>query len=470
MTADNQPVGPVPTLLNIPSFSFPAAPDVPAASGTLAPLLEMASTTLNALLPSPSSTTTDENVVVKALAHSASSAILLDKDNDLDLEDFFNPPSNKGKSKASAPGPSATPAPLAPPVLVPTVPVPASPAGPSSTLHPWLKAIGYLPVSKPPKHYGAEEHKANCHDLDTLAAGTARVDDKVSCLMTELAEVLEGVNAHIISIVADISAPSHAAPSRTDNGTINMLVTASNKHTTNLASMAVALCDSLCRIEALEKTAVTTQSNRVTQLEASVDSLSNVVGVLMGRVSAMSGTADMSAAPGVSFVNANSERPCEDNETSALQNVWPHVDAAAIVAVPDSFVFTHPGNTPMPPPPHPVVAIAHNMMLAPKPLPLLLCPPPSGPPRAQIDPACEVHLGPVMWDGNFHHGPCNLVSTILRLSTGAVRFSSCESPDDNTVLCVFESDAVADWFVTMWNNSSCVVYEVCVVRSVAPKA
>ncbi|KAJ7261587.1 hypothetical protein C8J57DRAFT_1514103 [Mycena rebaudengoi] len=101
----------------------------------------------------------------------------------------------------------------------------------------------------------------------------------------ELSEGLEGINAQVVGIAANatdalqIASRAVMAPSdrNVDISTLESLVHASNKHTTNTITMNTTLDTILARIVALERLDV-----RITAIQATTESNSHTIQTLLG--------------------------------------------------------------------------------------------------------------------------------------------------------------------------------------------
>jgi hypothetical protein len=77
-----------------------------------------------------------------------------------------------------------------------------------------------------------------------------------------------------------------------------------------------------------------------------------------------------------------------------------------------------------------------------------------------------VLLGPLNWEGKFNRAPHNLIMSVLGHNVmRTARFSSRRGPDEYTVIVTFEADAHAAWFITTWNGTPRMGYEICTARA-----
>ncbi|KAJ7191585.1 hypothetical protein GGX14DRAFT_701545, partial [Mycena pura] len=276
-----------PTLHTIPSFTTVPVP-VPAvlAAPALAPIPNAAATSLARIMDDAS---LDESAVAKSLRPRPTLApsFLEDDDLDLDLDDFFSPPS-KGKGKAVAP-------PLAPPANDSTT------AGPSNSTPAFLTSIGYT-LHELPKKFGAPDHKTTRILVDTAAMGLVAVNDGHARLSTQFKELAEGVEARFIAFASEqreYVPGGTVLPSTFDTSIETALVSAVNKHTTNFGSMSQALNGGLARLAAAESSSNTIAA-QITALTATVVSFENALQTVLARTSAPSSSLDV--------VNTNGKR------------------------------------------------------------------------------------------------------------------------------------------------------------------
>ncbi|KAJ7105017.1 hypothetical protein C8R44DRAFT_987837 [Mycena epipterygia] len=231
-----------------------------------------------------------------------------DSEPDVDLDEFFNPPSKKCKgTPASKKGPAATPA-------SPAV------AGPSSTLHPHLRLIQFTPTEseKPTIHFTAKEQQLVQHNVEAVGHGQTILDDRISKVQHDLTAGFEGVDARLVGM---------AAPT---------------VHTANLTAMGTAINDAYVRIRQVEEIA-----GSITSLTATVAQLGTTFQAVLHQLSASSGIAPPAmsgddAALINAALNPNGKHAHEEDDDSVKRQ---HLDTG--VTLPDSFV---------PPPPGPVFA------------------------------------------------------------------------------------------------------------------
>ncbi|KAJ7265706.1 hypothetical protein C8J57DRAFT_1620818 [Mycena rebaudengoi] len=336
---------------------------------------------------------------------------------DVEVEEFLNPKGDKGKGKA--PAPRSTPA------------SPAA-AGPST-------------------RRGTE---TNRRDLDTLAAGTAAMGDDVNRLRTELSEGLIAVKAQLIGVMADTTeavaaatrsaeaathATNHAAQTlahprdqNIDSSTLTALIGASNKHSTNTTALSAHIKDLADRVVRLEEISTT-----VTTVQATLDSHTNTLQVVLARLGA--GNATTTDTP----TNVNGKRSITENDDSGIAR-----NASSCLSLsptPPTLAFSpYPTAPPAPDFASPMFAPALAAPQYPSPPPAA----PSGSARAaphgavpQVprDPRGQVYFGPMNWKANYHASPRTLISGVLGASSvRGVRF------------------------VNTWNDHQRVGYECCV--------
>ncbi|KAJ6449806.1 hypothetical protein DFH09DRAFT_1352534 [Mycena vulgaris] len=476
------PLALMPTLMNIASFSVTAEP--PAEPPALAPIPAAVTTAVAVLLDHASAAISPEEVAVANALRFPLASFIEDEDEDLELDDFFSLPKSKGKGKASAPPPPPTAkGPPKGPATTASSPATGSSAiaGPSSSVHPFLKRMGYV-EDKPLKgRVTVEDVRSITKNVATVAMGAASLSDELSSLRTMLAEGFEGVNAQLIGFAAETAEASRAPAHPTDAQTIASIISASNKNAENAVAMGAAFNDVISRTRKLESASAT--ASAVTALQAQVESQGRTMQVMITRMSGMAGSAPAAptaaedalfAAAPVSddarlramiqeLLNDNGKRGREgdDNDHAAAKRVQ-------LAVIPQPFVY--PAPPPAPAFASPAFEPAPSMIAYPVPPPAppqaFPRPPPGGPPRVKIDPTREVLLGPMTWQGNCHSAPRNLVTAVLGVNTmRSARFTSRKGPDDFTAVLVFEADTVASWFVTTWNEHVRAGYEVCVARA-----
>jgi hypothetical protein len=256
-----------------------------------------------------------------------------------------------------------------------------------------------------------------------------------------------------------------------DDLTTTTLVNASNKHTENFTGVAVAMTGLDSRIAALEN--IAPSGTRITQLDATLGAISSSLQVLMGRMSTYEGSAPILAvapnvaatpAPAVAvhgtealftqfqeFLNASGKRPREDDDVdNTTRNVRTHLDVAPVASLPPAFHFVPSGAGP-------ALATA----------PVLPRAPATGPPRTKNDPKREVVLGPMKY-GNMAQDSRAVISTVIPAAarTSFRGYHARRGADENHAICVFESEAIADWIIEQWNTATVtrVGYEIVTVR------
>ncbi|KAJ6572642.1 hypothetical protein B0H10DRAFT_1964357 [Mycena sp. CBHHK59/15] len=78
--------------------------------------------------------------------------------------------------------------------------------------------------------------------------------------------------------------------------------------------------------------------------------------------------------------------------------------------------------------------------------------PPGGPPRARADPGREVLLGPMTWGQNVKDDDRNLISAVLP-TAARTPFRIRRAHDDFHTVCIFDSEAIADWIIAAWSTA-----------------
>ncbi|KAJ7024677.1 hypothetical protein C8F04DRAFT_1301826 [Mycena alexandri] len=490
MTSDPSALTNTPTLLIVPSFTLDPTPP-------LAPIPNAAATALSAIVGAAAVIPVEEPMTLRP--HKAQSFVSFLEDDPFspDLEDFFAPPSSKGKGK--------TPPPPPPP---PPPPMQDNPSAGSSHIAPpqFLVDIGYT-LHEMPKRWAAPEHKTTRMLTDTAAMGLAVLDDKIK-------DLADGIDARLVAFAAE-QAELPRAPGITadpfDTSTATAVISAINKHTANAGAMTGILNGALARLSTVEET-----TNQISTLTATVESFGSALSSALGRLSALSGSASLLAASDDSalrtvifdVMNTNGKRSLVDPAVEdpskrpaalvvnipAAYTVYPvpppapafaapgFASAAAptlapvtafapipIAYAPAPPTAVAPAYAPAPPPafPAPPAAFAAAPPTAPG-APAYPLPPPTGPPRPRIDPAREVLFGPMSWSKEpkeLQQQPRSLINNVLGFPLmRPVRYNSRKGTDDATVVLSFESDEVAKWFVGTWNNNSRFGYEVCVAR------
>ncbi|KAF8211894.1 hypothetical protein K438DRAFT_1751497 [Mycena galopus ATCC 62051] len=230
-----------------------------------------------------------------------------------------------------------------------------------------------------------------------------------------------------------------------------------------------------------------------TSIQASLDAVHNTLRVVLSRTSASTGSAPPAptAAEAV-VINANGKRVHDADgvdDAAKRQHLAitaptpfslptappPPGYAAPAFAAPAPLLpapFVPAAAAPMPALIAPAPVPAHPFAvatIAPTALPTVPAPlpraPPAGAPRVPPNPAREVLFGPMNWEKKWNRNPHNLIMNTLGPTTmRGVHFSSRRGADDDTVIVVFEAETVANWFVTTWNASSRLGYEICTAR------
>ncbi|KAJ6560960.1 hypothetical protein B0H10DRAFT_1966763 [Mycena sp. CBHHK59/15] len=306
--------------------------------------------------------------------------------------------------------------------------------------------------------------KTTRRHLDALAVGTATIHDDVKLLTANLADALEGVQAQLIGYVP----PSTTAE----------LVRASNKHTANFSAVSTAITHVDSRLEALENVAPSAaQIVCMTKMEAEMDALSNTVKTLMARVSSLSGSSPTHHAPAPTndahllalfkdFINVNGKcvRDADDSDVARNIHSYPlQSRPLASVQVPPIVVTPVAATAPLLFAP---AIAAHAAAAGPLAFPTApLAPPaafphapPGGPPRARADPGREVLLGPMTWGQNVKDDDRNLISAVLP-TAARTPFRIRRAHDDFHTVCIFDSEAIADWIIAAWSTAPRVGYE-----------
>ncbi|KAJ7271624.1 hypothetical protein C8J57DRAFT_1226208 [Mycena rebaudengoi] len=135
----------------------------------------------------------------------------------------------------------------------------------------------------------------------------------------------------------------------------------------------------------------------------------------------------------------SSLRPGSDDSVAKRQQL------ATGLTVPVAFAYQYPAPPPAPdyaaptlalPAPPPAVG---GYPAPPMPPAVVPCPPTSAAPQVKPDRARLAHLGPMLWSGNFHAAPLNLIlgSNTMR----NVRFTLRKGADDHTALLTFEAES-----------------------------
>ncbi|KAJ7229848.1 hypothetical protein GGX14DRAFT_581449 [Mycena pura] len=319
-----------------------------------------------------------------------------------------------------------------------------------------------------PKKFGAPDHKTTRILVDTAAMGLVAVNDGHARLSTQFKELAEGVEARFIAFASEqreYVPGGTVLPSTFDTSIETALVSAVNKHTTNFGSMSQALNGGLARLAAAESSSNTIAA-QITALTATVASFENALQTVLARTSAPSSSLDV--------VNTNGKRARLDGEvdgaakrvhalvdvpvaytyplpppapalaTPSFLPALPPASAPSALAAPPALVPAAPGPPPAPPgsvypgpPPAPLGSAYPGAMPAP-PGSAYPHPPLGGPPRAVVDPAREVHLGPMTWGKerqDWFQQPRQLINAVLGFATmRPVRYSSHKGHDDFTAV------------------------------------
>ncbi|KAF8172020.1 hypothetical protein K438DRAFT_1852098 [Mycena galopus ATCC 62051] len=315
--------------------------------------------------------------------------------------------------------------------------------------------------------------------------GLVDMDARVSKFSKDLEDGLSGVHARVVGLAADMAEGGRTTE---DPYAMSTVVSALNTHTANGNALADAIRAVQGRIAELEK-----MPAAITSIQASLDAVHNTLRVVLSRTSASTGSAPPAptAAEAV-VINANGKRVHDADgvdDAAKRQHLAitaptpfslptappPPGYAAPAFAAPAPLLpapFVPAAAAPMPALIAPAPVPAHPFAvatIAPTALPTVPAPlpraPPAGAPRVPPNPAREVLFGPMNWEKKWNRNPHNLIMNTLGPNTmRGVHFSSRRGADDDTVIVVFEAETVANWFVTTWNASSRLGYEICTAR------
>ncbi|KAJ7900927.1 hypothetical protein B0H14DRAFT_2670341 [Mycena olivaceomarginata] len=342
------------------------------------------------------------------------------------------------------------------------------------------------------------------------------MDARLVQLTNDLHEGLAGITAQVVGLAADMAEAGPRAPTAEEGSfAIPSLIEASNQLTSNFAKVGPVLQnitdrlhDVSSRVHELEKVPAT-----ITSLQASVQALDHAVKVSLARASTAAGSAPTAPCAADAAIieaaqdarlraimsemlnaNANGKHARDDAmEDSAkrlhivppaplaLPTAPPAPDYAAptiapalapvpilalptVGAAPVAAAFPYAAAPAVAPvTAGPAIAAAH--MGPPQP-PSLPRAPAGAPPRVRVDPSREVLLGPLNWEGKFNRAPHNLIMSVLGHNVmRTARFSSRRGPDEYTVIVTFEADVHAAWFITTWNDTPRMGYEICTARA-----
>ncbi|KAJ7258045.1 hypothetical protein B0H12DRAFT_1070273 [Mycena haematopus] len=512
-------LAPAPTLILVPSFVLSEEPDVPA----LAPIPVAATAALAKIVnAAPAIRSENSEVAVANVLRPTPSALLLDDDDvlDLDLEAFFAPgtpdviapvvaqpiaPQAKGKGKAKELAPTPT-RPIAQPAAQPVV------AGSSSSkTRSTLDKLG-IKLADKPQRWTTAHHNSRVDEHNALTMITAAVHDEVAVVKGDLREGLAGAHTQLVDSISLIPIPGLQAQlvgyradaadaiSRAGYDIDPSLVEASNRQSANATIMGNAINGVYGRLRNVEAS--------LSALEASMDSHTSTLQLVLNRTGAGAGTATAAPSSDTAFlaglnnetlrsvvqemINANGKRvrfvdgdvdePAKHHHVAAAPAVvippvftLPTAPAAPVYAAPVVTLPTAPAApayaTPFVPPSYPTAPPSTGLMptsalpTAPVPSTGLPHAPPGGPPRVRVDPAREVLFGPMNWEGKWNRNPLLVINNVISQNTmRAARFVSRRGADDSIAVLVFDADAHAAWFIGAWNASSRVGYEVCVAR------
>ncbi|KAJ7097337.1 hypothetical protein C8R44DRAFT_989056 [Mycena epipterygia] len=350
-----------------------------------------------------------------------------DGEPDVDLDEFFNPPSKKGKGKAA--GPPPTPPPASKKGLAAT---PASPAvaGPSSTLHPRLRLIQFTPTKKYATRFTAKEHQLVQRNVEAVGHGQTILDDCISKVQHDLTAGLEGIDARLVGMAADLAEAANSGNPLTTSA----LIPASNKHTANSTAMGTAINDAYLRIPRHHLPSGAAPAQRLIRDRMSGDD-----------------AALINAAP-----IPNGKRAHDEDDDSVKRHPpglvrpspsWPRLRFSGVRSCRRR--VTHHLR-----PAHP--SARHRLYR--------YCPglrrtglrrthctwrtPSSSPERPS----------PLRSDGlgrELNHFPRNLISNVLTKTMHGVCYTSRRGSDDATAILIFDADTVAaTWFIHTWNNAA----------------
>ncbi|KAJ7110255.1 hypothetical protein C8R43DRAFT_962316 [Mycena crocata] len=483
-------VAPMPTLLIVPEFSYSAPPPGqvdPTPLPSLTPVPPAAENALGDIIRSASAA--DVNAVARG-----PTAANRDESPDPDLKAFFGPPPPLENPPTAA----------APPPAPPPPPPTADEAESSSDVpvHHIFAAIGCTPGNTPTgKRYNYEDQKLLRAQAESGFTEIAKLDDRLYALSSEVGDMGDWLKQRLtegreltprqLKLLADLV--SKLLSSR-DDATLAELVRTSNKQTTNFSGAALAIEDLNKRLAAVENVSPTpSHVTRITQIEATAVSQAATIQTMMAQISALiagsgytpSAPVDDAVAMSLDapslmaafqdFLNGNGKRPRDDADDGANKRQV----LASGLAVPPAFSYTPAVATSAPPAASPTAPPAPPPA-APPPAPPTFAPAPHapapGPLHAIPDPAREVIFGPVTWyvapDGkrNIARDVGNLIKRIVPTPT-RVNFRVRRAPgnDQSYTIVVFETSAVAEWFVFEWMGKDRGMFApVTAVSAIAP--
>ncbi|KAJ7872278.1 hypothetical protein B0H14DRAFT_2722097 [Mycena olivaceomarginata] len=385
---------------------------------------------------------------------------------DLELDNFFSPPTepDKGKGKDTAPPPTT------PPPVEERAQPEASTSGHSAPPHPFFRAAGFVPGETVLPSRSTKGQKLQHQHLDSLCAATARLDDRVYSMGKDVGEITDFIPV-MQAQINELEVGSHITPQLTqadmeaiadimterEGHAIPSLVSATNTLTQNHNGAMGVLKQIDARVFSLENAApMAAHVQCIHQLEATVKTLASTVAALQARLDGTSVPAVSTPVPptavaapaaptafappvvppgpnspppipalaGVdpSLLIAGSKRAREE-DADDVRNVR---QRAAAVAVPDAFVWT-PANpaTTVTAPPSGIVSTNTATATA---------------PPWNVDAQGRT---------NVHKDMSSLFRTVLP-SAGRIEFGNCRTTRDNYTICIFETPEYADWVIDAW--------------------
>ncbi|KAJ7642900.1 hypothetical protein B0H17DRAFT_1216269 [Mycena rosella] len=186
-----RPIPILPTLLTVPSLSFPTA------APALTAVPTAANEKLKAVLDSASVASMNDDRVNPAL----------DSDFDPELEMFFDgdhalaPAHDAGKGKDKAPPP------------------PPPTEGASTSAHPLFARLGFTPGAKLPTRFTTGDHRTARTHIDAMAAELAKMGDKLAWVQNDLTDAADSLNTQIHSLGDFVNAQTASRSAPHDDGT-----------------------------------------------------------------------------------------------------------------------------------------------------------------------------------------------------------------------------------------------------------
>ncbi|KAJ7629956.1 hypothetical protein DFH06DRAFT_1140716 [Mycena polygramma] len=318
-----------------------------------------------------------------------------------------------------------------------------------------LSRIGFVP-GRQVAHSDTEELRVLRHDLDVLATGMPLLEHSISSSFNHLNTELEELAARIVGLTADVLENHPRSP---ENITIiQSLVAANDEHIANYSALGVAVNDLLGRLHKLEVTSTTT-----TGLQASIESCQQAIRILINRASANSGSIssaisieDAAVVASTLYDESRLRSLIEEimnskriQGESRIGNVIGRHRKTTINR-PASFTYNGSALLSIDNNPSPRVEFSNAILELPT--------------ATRTESTFDVLLGPMdcitITEGTARESIARVLGPQGAFLT---RYSWRQGMDPSSVLLSFESAALADWFIVVWNSRTRAI-STCVAR------